>query len=144
MQKEGGAILRQKKLGQPQNLKPISFKPAGVHPPLTKKKKKQSPPKEALYLLLSIDQSSLALSFPCHQPNRPRANLQTTTAAYSPFHLPDCNSLSLPLHSSPSSLYKCFPCMLHTTNTLTYFEFVFFKKNKYSKFKRKCVLAWIS
>jgi hypothetical protein len=33
--------------------------------------------------------------------------------------------------------------MLHTANTLTYFEFPL-KKNKYSKFKRKCVLAWIS
>jgi hypothetical protein len=40
---------------------------------------------------------------------------------------------------------KCFPCMLHKANILTYFEFVFyFKKNKYSKFKIKCVLAWIS
>jgi hypothetical protein len=40
---------------------------------------------------------------------------------------------------------KCFPCMLHKANILTYFEFVFYlKKNKYSKFKIKCVLAWIS
>ena len=33
---------------------------------------------------------------------------------------------------------------LHTANNLIYFKHSFFKKNKYSKFKRKCVLAWIS
>ena len=36
-----------------------------------------------------------------------------------------------------------FSCVLHTANTLTYFEHSFKKKNIQS-FKRKCVLAWIS